>query len=135
MTKQESHEQHGMKASDNVTFERLPPRHSFWADKKKPFLMGVSMMFILLQLLFLSNVASLYGLEYKTESKVQAFHVLNVNFDTTGTLVQDSLLAAYDELRGPSLPTLDVHTTTQYPDPESVPERGVQRYILGRSVH
>jgi len=108
----------------------LPFRHDFWADKKKPFIIGVTMTFVLLQLLFLANLSSLYAVEYKSTSKVHALKVLMVNFDTTGTTVQDSVLAAYSELRAESFNEVQVRTLAEYPTQQC--ERPCVKDSIGR---
>jgi len=80
------------------------------------------MTFVLLQLLFLANLSSLYAVEYKSTSKVHALKVLMVNFDTSGTAVQDSVLAAYSELQAESFNEVQVRTLAEYPTPQSMRE-------------
>ncbi|KAJ9649229.1 hypothetical protein H2201_004237 [Coniosporium apollinis] len=91
---------------------------SVWNGQRKGFIIAVTSSFLLLQLLFLVDLCYLYGSLYKSNSRTHALNILAVDYD--GGIIGQSMLGAYDFLRGPIFPTLEVHTTAQYPSVNSI---------------
>ncbi|SCU94915.1 LAMI_0F00166g1_1 [Lachancea mirantina] len=88
-----------------------------WQNKKEFFkIFGI--LSILLWLLFLSTMCYLYGSTWKFPSRVQAFHILYVDYDQG--VIGKSVDQAYERLRGPSFLTLDKADTARFPSIEDV---------------
>ena len=85
-----------------------------WGGQRKGFLLAVLLTFVMLQLLFLANMCLLYGSQYEDTQKTHKLHVLAVDYD--GGIVGQALFAAYQRLKAPSFPTLDIQPASSYPD-------------------
>lgn len=92
---------------------RLPLRDSFWDGKKKPFAIAIISTAILLILLFLANLSYLYGSLFKSGDRAHNINVLAVDFD--GGVIGQALSAVYQELQNDQFPTLQFHSTAEYP--------------------
>ncbi|KAF7968894.1 hypothetical protein HWV62_28932 [Athelia sp. TMB] len=97
---------------------RLRLRDSFWDNKKKPFAIAVGSTILLLILLFLGNLSYLYGSLYKSGDRIHNINVLAVDFD--GGVIGQSLSAVYKELQSDQFPTLQFHSTAEYPTVDDV---------------
>ena len=92
---------------------------------RRKFVVAATLIGVAICILFLLNLAYLYGSVYHEAARYEAFQILLVDFD--GGLVGQSLLQAYKQLQGPSFPTFDVQNTTQYPTPDSLIEAVIDR--------
>lgn len=95
---------------------------SYWTDKKKPLIIGIVFVFILLQLLFLGNLSYLYGVVYRSEYRVHRLNVLSLNLDTANSSIYASLNAAYSQLQGDDFLSLQEHPASQYQSIEAARE-------------
>lgn len=92
---------------------RLTFRDSFWDGKKKPFAIAICSTAVLLLLLFLGNLSYLYGSLFNSGYRVHNINVLAVDFD--GGIIGHSLSAVYQKLQSDEFPTLQFHSTVEYP--------------------
>lgn len=92
---------------------RLAFRDSFRDGKKKPLAIAVCSIAVLLILLFLGNLSYLYGSLFKSSCRVHNINVLAVDFYRG--IIGQSLSAVYQQLQGDESPTLQFHSTTEYP--------------------
>ncbi|SCU92271.1 LADA_0F15522g1_1 [Lachancea dasiensis] len=88
------------------------------SHNRKQFFKILGVLGFLLWLLFLGTMSYLYGSIYKFPSRIHAFRVLHVDFDNG--IIGESLAGAYNQLQGPSFPTLVEKPAVDYPDLESV---------------
>ena len=72
----------------------------------------------MLQVLFIGVMAYLYGSIWRSSTRYHNFKVLFIDFDSG--VVGQALHKAYQQLKGPSFPSLIEMTTKQYPAPEAV---------------
>lgn len=93
-------------------------RPGTWAQIPKPFFKAIIPPFMLLQIIFLANLCYLYGTQYRSGQRYDSFHVLYVDYD--GSVVGQSLLGAYNILKGNDFPTLIEHPVSDYPTPHDV---------------
>ncbi|KAI1622620.1 hypothetical protein EDD37DRAFT_611034 [Exophiala viscosa] len=91
---------------------------SAWATHRKALLTGATLSFVLLQLLFLTNMSLLYGSQFKDAYKTHNLEVLAIDYD--GGVVGESMLEAYQQLRASTFVTLDFHRASEYPDYQTV---------------
>ncbi|CAI7599782.1 unnamed protein product [Penicillium pancosmium] len=84
----------------------------------KPFIGGVVASFLLLQLLFLANMAYLYGSAYHDSIRISSMDVLFVDYDQD--VIGSSINTAYQGLASKGFPTIHQHSTTDYPTPDDV---------------
>ncbi|KAB8076083.1 hypothetical protein BDV29DRAFT_200455 [Aspergillus leporis] len=87
-------------------------------DTRKSFLIGITMSFILLQILFLGNMAYLYGTQFRDSTRIHALKMLYVDYD--GGVVGQSVLDAYGILRGNKFPSLLQSPASEFPTPNDV---------------
>ncbi|KAE8148353.1 hypothetical protein BDV25DRAFT_158472 [Aspergillus avenaceus] len=90
-----------------------PSPGTTFKDMRKGFFIAITASFILLQLLFLGNLSYLYGTQYKDSTRFHNLNVLYVDYD--GGVVGQSVLDAYQILRGESFPSLQQSPVTDYP--------------------
>ncbi|KAL4924184.1 SNG1 family protein [Aspergillus undulatus] len=86
----------------------------------KPFLTGVVGAAISLQLLILANMSYLYGTAYHNSMRYSTMKVLYVDYDE-GAIGQ-SVTIAYNQMKGPGLPTLLQRSPAEYPTEQEVQE-------------
>ncbi|KAL2855159.1 hypothetical protein BJX68DRAFT_231662 [Aspergillus pseudodeflectus] len=86
----------------------------------KPFLIAITGAAVMLQLLILANMSYLYGTAYHNTLRYSALKFLFVDYD--GGEVGQSVMAAYNQMRGPEFPTLHQHSPAEYPAPQDVQE-------------
>lgn len=91
---------------------RLAFRDSF-ETVKEPLAIAVCSIAVLLILLFLGNLSYLYGSLFKSSCRVHNINVLAVDFYRG--IIGRSLSAVYQQLQGDESPTLQFHSTTEYP--------------------
>ena len=91
------------------------PRESISMRK---FFVSVIVAAAAVSLLFLLNLAYLYGSVYHQTERGAAFHILLVDYDQG--LVGQSLSSAYQHLKSPSFPTLYARPSSQYPTSDSI---------------
>lgn len=84
----------------------------------KPFIGGVAAAFMLLQLLFLANMAYLYGTAYHDSLRISSMNVLFVDYDQD--VIGSSVSAAYQGLANKGFPTIHQHPAADYPTPDDV---------------
>ncbi|KAM5350014.1 hypothetical protein ACJ41O_006519 [Fusarium nematophilum] len=103
---------------------RSPNRHpassAFWVGKWKLYIIPLIASGFLLQLLFIGNMAYLYGVLFKSGSRMHNLKILAVDFD--GGDVGRALSGAYSNLRSDEFPTVEFRSSSQYPTPESLRE-------------
>ncbi|KAI4155695.1 MAG: hypothetical protein LQ340_000828 [Diploschistes diacapsis] len=99
----------GRRPADDAAPKTLPLRKFFAAAAVKA---------VAILLLFLLNLAYLYGSVYNQPQRGAAFHVLLVDYD--GGAVGRSLASAYQNLKSPSFPTLITQPASQYPSSDSI---------------
>ncbi|KAE8394475.1 hypothetical protein BDV23DRAFT_190079 [Aspergillus alliaceus] len=87
-------------------------------EVRKNFVIALGMSFVLLQLLFLGNLSYIYGTQYKDSARFHAFKMLYVDYD--GDVVGQSVLDAYEILRGNGYPSLIQSPVSVYPSPKDV---------------
>ncbi|RDH31255.1 hypothetical protein BDQ94DRAFT_160825 [Aspergillus welwitschiae] len=85
---------------------------------RKRFLMAIAISFILLQILFLGNMCYLYATQFRDTSRSHALKILYVDFD--GGIIGQSVLDAYQDLRGLSFPTVESVSQSVYSSPLEV---------------
>ncbi|EME43035.1 hypothetical protein DOTSEDRAFT_173635 [Dothistroma septosporum NZE10] len=93
---------------------RLDPHDPYWNGKRRPFIIGVCFVFILLQLLFLADLSYLYGVVFRSGDKAHNLHILNVNLDANQSIVQQSISAAYSRLTGADYLELESRPSSEY---------------------
>lgn len=94
-------------------------RHeAFWQGRKKKFFLAIGVLGFLLQILFLGNMAYLYGSIWKSTSRTNNFRVLMVDYDQG--VIGQALSLAYKELQGPSFPSLIQRPRELYPTMQNV---------------
>lgn len=73
---------------------------------------------LVLQFLFLGLFCYIFGSLFQQNTHIHNINILFVDYDggAIGTAVRD----AYQELKGPSFPTLDERTALVYPEPKSI---------------
>ena len=101
-----------------VRLNRQDRREAFWQGRKRKFFLVMSVVFIMLQILFIGVMSYLYGSIWRSSARFHHFDILFVDFD--GGTVGQALQLAYQQLKGLSFPTLITHSITDYPSPESV---------------
>ncbi|RAQ49961.1 nitrosoguanidine resistance protein SNG1 [Aspergillus flavus] len=84
----------------------------------KPFLGALGGAFITLQLLFLANMCYLYGTAYHDSLRYSTMKLLFVDYDQD--VIGQSVMTAYDQMKGPSFPTVQRHPITEYPTEQDV---------------
>ncbi|KAE8310891.1 hypothetical protein BDV41DRAFT_566189 [Aspergillus transmontanensis] len=84
----------------------------------KLFLGALGGAFITLQLLFLANMCYLYGTAYHDSIRYSSMKLLFVDYDQD--VIGQSVMTAYDQMKGPSFPTVQRHATTEYPTEQDV---------------
>ncbi|KAI4126788.1 MAG: hypothetical protein LQ338_003573 [Usnochroma carphineum] len=82
------------------------------------FFATVAVAAVSVLLLFLLNIAYLYGTVYHQSNRGAAFHILLVDYD--GGVVGRSLLSAYQQLKSPTFPTLFTQSPSQFPSPDGI---------------
>lgn len=100
-----------------------------WLHIRKPFLQAVIPCFVLLQLLFLGNMSYLYGTQFQDSSRFHRFNILFVDYD--GGVVGQSVLGAYDMLKGNGFPTLVQHPVSKYPTAHDVRQAVCEGHYWG----
>lgn len=78
--------------------------NNFWRGKKLKFTIIIGFILLLLQLLFLGNMAYLLGAIFRAEERTNHINLLVVDYD--GGLMGQAVKAAYSQLEGKSFPTL-----------------------------
>ncbi|KAI9372363.1 hypothetical protein BJX61DRAFT_451920 [Aspergillus egyptiacus] len=84
----------------------------------KDFLIPVTAIGILLQLLILANMSYLYGSAYRNAYRYSTMKVLYVDYDEAA--VGQSVNLAYEQMKGPRLPTLQQRSPQEYPTERDV---------------
>ena len=74
--------------------------------------------FVSLQVLFLANLCYLYGTAFQDGMRFSAMKVLYVDFDQG--IIGKSVLKAYELVRSPAFPTIEQHSTAEYPTEDSL---------------
>lgn len=105
------HKQRGHRETDHS---------SFWKGKRKAFSIANVITVVTLQVMFLANLANLFGSTYHHASRVHNLKILLVNYD--GGVVGQALSAAYQRLKGDSFPTLQIGSASDFPDVQSLSE-------------
>lgn len=103
------HKERGPRGGDHSTF---------WRGKRRAFSIANIISVVTLQILFLANLANLFGSTYRHNSRVHNLKFLYVNYD--GGVVGQSLELAYQALRGDTFPTLETASASDFPDVESL---------------
>jgi len=85
---------------------------------RRKFIVATTAIGIAICLLFLLNLLYLYGSVIHQTTRYQAIECLMVDYD--GGVVGNSMLQAYKQLQGPSLPTFDVQNISHYPTPDTI---------------
>ncbi|EEU39815.1 uncharacterized protein NECHADRAFT_39320 [Fusarium vanettenii 77-13-4] len=99
---------------------RKPFRSPYWTQRWPQFIIPVTIVGIILQLLFLANMSYLYGVLFKSGSRAQALKVLAVDYD--GVEIGKSLSLAYQALEAKTFPTLEYRSISEYPNPDLLQE-------------
>lgn len=102
----------------NANKDRVGHKDSFWNDKKKNFVIGVTSSFVLIQLLFLGVMSYLYGAVYQESTRISSLNVLMVDYDSS--VIGESLRQAVTTLSSESFPTISERTTSDYPTEQDV---------------
>ncbi|KAE8340255.1 hypothetical protein BDV24DRAFT_164466 [Aspergillus arachidicola] len=84
----------------------------------KPFLGALGGAFITLQLLFLANMCYLYSTTYHDSIRYSSMKLLFVDYDQD--VIGQSVMTAYDQMKGPSFPTVQRHPITEDPTEQDV---------------
>ncbi|KAG2419154.1 hypothetical protein HFD88_002259 [Aspergillus terreus] len=95
----------------------------------KPFLGGVTGAFVLLQLLFLANMAYLYGTAFHDSYRISSMDVLFVDYDQG--VIGESVVAAYSEMQRDSFPTLHQRPSSEYPSQNSIRQAVCKGHFWG----
>ena len=98
--------------------DRRQRHEKLWQARKRKFFVGLAIFIVLLQLLFLGNMSYLYGSLWRSENRYDAFKVLFVDYDQG--VIGQSVLQAYEQLKGPSFPTFIQHTREEYPSTDDL---------------
>ena len=93
--------------------DRQQRHEAFWQGRKRKFFLAIGLLSFLLQLLFLCNMAYLYGSLWKSTSRYHNFKVLYVDYDKV--VLGQAVDAACQSLRGPGFPTLVQRDESEYP--------------------
>lgn len=96
----------------------LSNRHQDQTPPLRKFVVASCVIAVAVLLLFLFNIAYLFGSVYRQGERGVAFHVLLVDYD--GGVVGRSLISAYQHLQSSSFPTLITQPQTQYPGSDSI---------------
>ncbi|CEJ57630.1 hypothetical protein PMG11_06316 [Penicillium brasilianum] len=88
--------------------------------RRLALLKAATINLLVLQFLFLGLFCYIFGSLFQQNTHIHNINVLFVDYDggAIGTAVRD----AYQELEGPSFPTLDQRPTLVYPEPDSIEE-------------
>lgn len=86
--------------------------------ERKPYVITSTMSAIMLCCLFLANMSYLYGLLYKSDTRVHKLNVLAVDYDR-GAIGQ-SFTAAYSAFKGDEFLSLQFRQPSEYANTESV---------------
>ncbi|KAE8346121.1 hypothetical protein BDV24DRAFT_158918 [Aspergillus arachidicola] len=89
-----------------------------WRKMQKRFLLAIAVSFLLLQVLFLGNMCYLYATQFHDSDRSHSLRLLYVDYD--GGVIGQSVLDTYQEMRGPSFPTLEQFPSENYPLPTDV---------------
>lgn len=85
---------------------------------RKNFLVALTISFLLLQVLFLGNMCYLYATQFQDTSRIHNLNLLFVDYD--GGVIGQSILDAYQILRGTNFPSLEQSAVFDYSDPEDI---------------
>lgn len=85
----------------------------FWDGKRKSAVIAVTMTGLMLVVLFLGNLSYLYGSLFHSGERTHALKILAVGCD--GGVIGLSLSGAYQEFQSASFPTLEFHSSLDYP--------------------
>ncbi|KPM38630.1 hypothetical protein AK830_g7913 [Neonectria ditissima] len=109
-----------MSLSPPPSTSRHPARSSVWAGKWKLYIIPVIMTGLLLQLLFLGNMSYIFGLLFKSSSRMHNIKILAVDLD--GGDVGRALSTAYTSLKSNEFPTVEFGSPSKYPTPDALRE-------------
>ncbi|KAL4938721.1 hypothetical protein BDV06DRAFT_231574 [Aspergillus oleicola] len=84
----------------------------------KSFLVGAIGAAVSLQLLILANMSYLYGSAYRDSLRWSTMKVLYIDYDEDA--IGQSVMTAYDQMKGPSLPTVHQHLPDEFPTQQNV---------------
>ncbi|KAL5337704.1 hypothetical protein BJX70DRAFT_225384 [Aspergillus crustosus] len=84
----------------------------------KPFIGAVVGAFIGLQLLFLANMAYLYGTGFKSGTRYHNLNILYVDYDHD--IIGQSVRSGYQHLQSPGFVSLQEHSAAEYPSMSDV---------------
>ncbi|KAJ4226106.1 hypothetical protein NW757_014259 [Fusarium falciforme] len=96
--------------------------HPSWNGQHKAIFMPVLATAILLWLIFLGDMAYLFGTTFSQRYRTHALKVLVVDFDD-GEAIPQAVQATYQMMQGSQFPTLEFQVPSpEYPDPATVKE-------------
>lgn len=102
----------------------------FWRGKRRKYACLTLLSIAILSLVFLGNLSYLYGTAYHATVNVHHFRVLYVDYD--GGVLGQSLTSAYNSLRGNGFPTLEIVSSTQFPNEQALKNEVCRnRHIYG----
>ncbi|KAJ5110663.1 hypothetical protein N7532_001198 [Penicillium argentinense] len=84
----------------------------------KPFIGALVASFVMLQILFLANMAYLFGTAYHGSSRVDTFKILYVDYDDG--VIGNSVMPAYHGLASPGFLTIAQQSPSDYPTPSDI---------------
>ncbi|KAF3391617.1 Nitrosoguanidine resistance protein SNG1 [Penicillium rolfsii] len=87
-------------------------------SRRLAVLKAATINLIVLQLLFLGLFCYIFGSLFQQTSHTHNINILFVDYD--GGAIGAAVRSAYQELKGPSFPTLDERPALAYPDPNSI---------------
>lgn len=105
----------------------------FWKGKRKTFTIANTVTIVTLQILFLANLAYLFGSTYQHSSRVHNLKVLFVNYDND--VVGQAVTAAYQRLKGDSFPSIQMSSASEFPDVQSLSEHVCKESNIWAAVY
>ncbi|GAM89127.1 hypothetical protein ANO11243_071620 [Dothideomycetidae sp. 11243] len=91
---------------------RHHPRHIFWSGKRGALVFQIFTPFLMLQLLFLSNLCYMFGSMYRESERGHRLNVLMVNFDDS--VIATSLRGAVRASAAPTFPNVVEAPVSEY---------------------
>ncbi|KAM0424270.1 hypothetical protein ACHAPT_010415 [Fusarium lateritium] len=97
---------------------REPASSSFWAGKKKGYIIPVVASGMMLQILFLANMSYMFGAMFKSTTRMHNLKVLAVDYDNGD--IGRSISGAYGALQSNEFPTVKFAKSSEYPTPDTL---------------
>lgn len=98
--------------------DRTTVTNEHWKGIRTKFVIQTTVGGIAFMLWFLMGCSYLFGTLFESQGRHAAIHILAVDYD--GGVVGESMLAAYEQLKGPGFFTLRVHTPEEFPTEEDM---------------